>query len=158
MKMSRDFPVSIFSSQNSIENVLYSRDIKSMSSLVLIIIFGLGMAYFATQNVGTVHLIVANYLLSGIPMYVVVIFSLLLGILVSWILSMVDVISAAFTVRGKDNELKKALKTVDTLEGKVHDLEIENEQLKKGTDKQKSPRTEKERMPNFVERITHNFA
>lgn len=101
-----------------------------MLSLILLVIFGLGMAFFATQNTGMLHIWLGNYLLSGIPLYVVVIVSLLLGVVASWIISLADNFSSILTLHWKDSELKKAHKTIDELIRDNNELELENTRLK----------------------------
>ena len=64
-----------------------------MFALIILVIFGIGVAFFATQNTQAISITVANYPLTGIPLYLIVLGSLLLGFLVSWILSFFDVIS-----------------------------------------------------------------
>lgn len=95
-----------------------------MESLILLIIFGLSVAYFATQNTGSVHLLLGNYLISSIPMYVVVVGSILFGVFVSWLISMVNTISTVFTLHGKDSALKNAEKEIEKLQEKNHELEM----------------------------------
>lgn len=138
----------------------------TMLSLLILIIFGLGVAYFATQNTGTVHMQVANYLIADVPLYVIVIGSMLLGIFVSWLISMVDSISSNLRIHGKDTELKKAYRTIESLKKDNNTLLIENTQLK-GEQKQSvehrdvvekaHEHEEYNRKPSFLHRLTHGF-
>lgn len=102
-----------------------------MESLILLIIFGLGAAYFATQNTGSVHILLGSFLISGIPLYVVVIGAMLLGVFASWLLSIVDKLSASFTIHGKDSQLKRAETEIEKLQEKNTKLELELAKLSK---------------------------
>lgn len=114
-----------------------------MLSLLILIIFGLGMTFFATQNTGSVHILFGNYVLYGIPLYIVVIGSLLLGIFASWLISLVDAFSSTLTLHWKDSQIKNAYKTIETLRKEKHDLEIENSRLLVMTEDNKEQETSK---------------
>lgn len=129
-----------------------------MLALILLIIFGLGTALFATQNTGMVHITIANYLMNGIPMYVVVICSLLLGVFISWLVSLVDSISSTFTMYGKDSEIKKAHKTIDNLREEIHDLQGGNNHAKEITKNKKNLMENEEYAPSFVEGLKDAFS
>lgn len=101
-----------------------------MFALIVLFIFGIGVAFFATQNTQAISLTFANYSLNSIPLYIIVLVSLLLGFAVSWIISLVDVISSAFKIHGKEGTIKNANKQIAELTKKVHQLELENEKLK----------------------------
>ncbi len=101
-----------------------------MLTLIILVIFGIGVAFFATQNTQTISIVFASYSLSGIPLYLIVLMSLLMGFVVSWILSLVGVISSAFKIRGKESTIKDANKQISELTKSVHQLELENERLK----------------------------
>lgn len=101
-----------------------------MFALIVLVVFGIGVAYFATQNTQAVSITLAGYPLSGTPLYLIVLVSLLLGFVVSWIISLVDVISSALKIHGKDSAIKDSNKQISELTKRVHQLELENERLK----------------------------
>jgi uncharacterized membrane protein YciS (DUF1049 family) len=101
-----------------------------MFALIVLFIFGIGVAFFATQNTQAISITLANYPLTGIPLYLIVLVSLLLGFVVSWIISSVDVIASALKMHGKENTIKNANKQISELTKRVHQLELENERLK----------------------------
>lgn len=101
-----------------------------MSVLIILIIFGLGMAYFATQNTGLIHLTVANYSTYGIPLYVVIIGSMLLGIFTSWLISIVNALTASVRMRKINNQIRNADRTIDELMKKNAELAKENSLLR----------------------------
>ena len=108
-----------------------------MLSLIVVFIFGLAVAFFATQNTRGVNVTLANSELSGVPLYVVVLISILLGLLMGWIISLVSSISSFFRLRGKDAQIQQTQSSVQNLERKVHDLEIENARLQSDVDNYK---------------------
>ena len=101
-----------------------------MFALIVLVVFGIGVAFFATQNTQTISITLANYPLTGIPVYLIVLVSLLLGFVVSWIISLVDVISSALKIHRKDSTIKDSSKQISELTKRVHQLELENERLK----------------------------
>ncbi len=101
-----------------------------MFALIVLVVFGIGVAFFATQNTQTISITLGSYHLSGVPLYLIVLVSLLLGFVVSWIISLVDVISSAFKIHGKESTIKDANKQISDLTKNVHQLELENERLK----------------------------
>lgn len=93
-----------------------------MEALILLIIFGLGASYFATQNTGNVHILLGGFMISSIPLYIVVIGSILLGVFISWLINIANSFSTMFVLRGKDVALK-------TFQEKIDDLQERNNQL-----------------------------
>ncbi|MCL6096299.1 MAG: lipopolysaccharide assembly protein LapA domain-containing protein [Patescibacteria group bacterium] len=101
-----------------------------MATLILIVLYGLFIAYFATQNTGPISLHFLNYTASGVPAYIAIVGALLVGLFLSWIISLANSISTGFTIRGKENKLKEAKKEAADLTKRLHELELENERLK----------------------------
>lgn len=106
-----------------------------MLTLIVVLIFGIGVAFFATQNAQQVSVTLANYELTSVPMYVVVLASLLLGISTAWIISLVGSISSTLTIHGKDTKIKESKKEIADLIKRIHQLELENEKLKAELDR-----------------------
>lgn len=100
-----------------------------MATLIVTVLFGLLIAYFATQNSGSISLNFLNYTIPGIPIYIVVAGTLLVGLLFSWIISIVNGIATDFTLRGKDSKIKDYRKENAELVKKNHQLELENARL-----------------------------
>jgi hypothetical protein len=126
-----------------------------MLSLLLLVIFGLGVAFFATQNTGLSHILLGGYLLKDIPVYVIVIASLLLGIFVSWLLSIADKFSTFFTIHGKESEIKRMQKEINDLRHENRVLETENNRLQ-GKVETIDTKEENEERPSFG-RMGHAF-
>lgn len=106
---------------------------KIVFAFIVLIIFGIALILFATQNSQTVSINFAGYHLDRIALYLLVLASLLLGFVVSWLMSLFGNISSAFKIRGKENTIKNANKRIADLNKKVNQLEIENERLKTGS-------------------------
>lgn len=94
------------------------------------VLFGLFLAYFATQNTQGVSISLNEYSLINIPLYVLVIGSLLLGLVISSFFSLLNWVSSFLTLRGKDSQIKETSKVIEELKVQIHDLELENATLK----------------------------
>lgn len=70
------------------------------------------------------------YTFSGIPLFYVIVGSLVVGLGLSYIIYLVHSISTALKLRGKDHEIKKDKDEILELTKRVHQLELENEKLK----------------------------
>jgi len=100
-----------------------------MLVLLVGVIFGLAIAYFATQNTTPVTIHIAQYAFEG-PLYLVVMGSLFVGLLIAWILYFGRSVCSKLAVYGREHALKKARQTAADLELRVRDLQAENAQLK----------------------------
>ncbi len=105
-----------------------------MATLIITVLFGLVIAFFATQNTAVISLKFLNYQIPGIPTYIVVVGTLLVGLFLSWIISFVNDIATGFTMRGKDSKIKDYGKENTELLKLNHQLELENTRLKAETD------------------------
>ena len=101
-----------------------------MEVIILAVIVGLGIGYFATQNTSLINLNFGPYLAPNIPLYLVVIGAVLLGLLLAWIFSLVNSLSSKITLHGKENKIKEDGKTIAELTREIHQLELENTRLK----------------------------
>lgn len=101
-----------------------------MLALILIVIFGLGFGYFATQNTMPVSLYFMQYSLQGVPLYLVVLVSLAIGLLLTATIGIIKSWTAKFKISKKESELKKAEEEKTELTKRVHKLELENTKYK----------------------------
>ena len=101
-----------------------------MLALVVVLLFGILFAVFATQNTTLTTITIANYELSGIPLYIVALGGLLLGVVISTILSFFDAIATFFTLHGKDSAISSHQRTINDLKRKIRDLELDNAKLR----------------------------
>jgi uncharacterized integral membrane protein len=99
-----------------------------MLAIIFTVIFSALVAYFATQNTGTITLQFASYSRT-MPIYVIILASLLAGLLFGWIFQLLNSISGAFAIRSKNKKIKESKDENLELTKKVHQLEIENTKL-----------------------------
>ncbi|MDO8573714.1 MAG: lipopolysaccharide assembly protein LapA domain-containing protein [Candidatus Daviesbacteria bacterium] len=100
-----------------------------MATLIVTVLFGLIIAYFAIQNTAVISLNFLNYT-AGIPAYIVIVGALLAGLFLSWTISFVNDIATGFTMRGKDSKIKDYKKENAEYLKQIHQLELENTRLK----------------------------
>jgi uncharacterized integral membrane protein len=98
--------------------------------LLLAVIFGGVLGYFATQNTTPVTIQFPRYVIEGVPLYLVVLGSALAGLFMAWIFHIARSVSTAVTIYGKDHAVRRARRANEDLEQRVHDLEVENERLR----------------------------
>lgn len=70
------------------------------------------------------------YKFSDIPLFYVIAGSLIVGLILSYVIYLVDTIVTSFKLRGKDNTIKKNNDEILDLTKQIHQLELENEKLK----------------------------
>ena len=120
-----------------------------MLLLLVIILFGILLAVFATQNTQPASITLATYRLTDIPMYVVLMGSLLVGVLMSWVLSLFGAASSFFTLRRRESTIHGMDRTIADLKRKNHDLEVENVKLRER--KNDRPHFDLFKKPNIAE-------
>jgi len=98
--------------------------------LILAVVLALGMSFFAMQNPANVTIALAAWKWENVPLFLVVLLSLLLGLLIAWLFGLLSSISSSLTIFGKDVKLKKSNHDVDQLSKRISDLETENSNLK----------------------------
>ncbi|KKT38497.1 MAG: hypothetical protein UW35_C0017G0010 [Candidatus Collierbacteria bacterium GW2011_GWF2_44_15] len=101
-----------------------------MLVLILLLVVGSGLVYISRYNFTPVTLNFGIYSLSDIPLFYVIVGSLVTGLLLSYLVYIVNSILTTFKLRGKDKEIKKQKGEVLELTKRVHQLELENEKLK----------------------------
>jgi len=101
-----------------------------MLSILLSVVFGLAIGYFATQNTAPVSVQFGEFVIENVPLYMVTVGSLMLGLLIAWIFYIARTVSTTLTIAGKDHEVKRSRRTVADLDQKIHELEAENTRLR----------------------------
>jgi len=101
-----------------------------METLILVVLFGILAAIFATQNPIQVPITLLGYSIKEVPIYIIVSGSLLLGLLMSFLLSLITSISTSFRLHGKDVKIKESKRSVDDLMKKNREMELEIVRLK----------------------------
>lgn len=101
-----------------------------MLVIILTIIAGSVLSYLLTIEAtqATIHIGTATF--SDIPMFFVVFASMVVGMLLSSITTIVNLIESKLTIFGQRSDLKKSYKESDKLLLKVNKLEDENVALK----------------------------
>lgn len=101
-----------------------------MLTLVVTVFFGLGFALFATQNTGPVDVFIGPYTIPNVPIYLVILASIVIALLVCGFLYLLKSLSSSLTIREKEEELKKTKSEMAEVTKTAHKLELENTKLK----------------------------
>jgi len=101
-----------------------------MSTLLLAILLGIGLAYFAIQNTNSVNIAFAGTVFSGIPLYLLTLGALFAGILISWLFNLADWFSASMKLKARDNQLQETHRNLEDLRHQLSKLEGENTNLR----------------------------
>lgn len=101
-----------------------------MFTIILFLAVGSIMVYLAQNNLAQVPLHLGPYVFLGIPLFYIIIGSLLLGFIWAYVVHLVSVMFTSFTIRGKDHKIKQGKDDIAGLTKQVHKLELENERLK----------------------------
>jgi lipopolysaccharide assembly protein A len=101
-----------------------------MLVIILLLVIGSILVYISKFNFTPVSVNLGLYAFTNIPLFYVIVGSLLAGLVLSYLVYLVHAISTSFRLRGKDNEIKKNEDEVLELTKRVHQLELENEKLR----------------------------
>lgn len=102
-----------------------------MLVLIEFLIIGSLLVYISKYNFQPVSLNLGFTVFSGIPLFYIIVGSLLVGLVISYVVSLAQSISTSFTLHGKNVEIKKNKDEALDLTKRVHQLEIKNEKLGK---------------------------
>jgi len=105
-----------------------------MFILILLLVVGSILVYISKYNFIPVSVNLGFYTFSDIPLFYVIVGSLVFGLLLSYAVYLIHAISTSLKFRGKDKEIKKNKNETLELTKRVHQLELENEKLKHGSD------------------------
>jgi cell shape-determining protein MreC len=109
-----------------------------MEIIILTVILGLGIAFFATQNGGLISLYFGPYVLPNVSIYLAIVGALLLGLLLAWLFYLLRSFSSSMTLHNRENKLKEANRTIAHLTKSVHQLEIDNARLREKSGEEES--------------------
>lgn len=104
-----------------------------MLALIFTLLVGSGLVYISTYNFMLVSVNFGFFVLTDIPLFYVILGSLITGIILSYGIYLINQISNSIRFREKDLEIKKNKGEVLELSKTVHQLELENEKIKNGT-------------------------
>lgn len=99
-------------------------------NIILLILTGSVFAFISKDNLTPVSLRVAGQTFSGIPLFYVIMGSLLIGLVFSYLLQVLASISNSFVIRGKKKEIETGKMEILELTKRIHQLELENEKIK----------------------------
>ncbi len=105
-----------------------------MLILILLLVVGSVLVYISKFNFMPVSVNFGLYVFSDIPLFYVIVGSLVPGLVLSYVVYLVHDISTSFAFWGKNNEIKKNKDEVLGLTKRVHQLELENEKLRHNSD------------------------
>ena len=100
-----------------------------MLALIFAVLVSVVVAYFATQNTTPITLHFLSSTWTGIPLYLVILGSLLIGLLFAWIFHLLNAISSSWAMKGKEQALKEQKKANLELTKRMHQLELANTKL-----------------------------
>lgn len=101
-----------------------------MQTLILAFILALFTAYFSSQNTVGVTIRWANQTLGIFPLYILIIFSILFGFLVSYIFSLSERIRREKQLKYDKKFIKEEEVRLEEYTDRIHQLEISNAQMK----------------------------
>lgn len=101
-----------------------------MFNLIVFVIFATVFGYFTSQNIIEIPINLGPYTLESVPLYQIVGITLLVGLLLSWAISLVRTIASSLTLRHKQVELDKRKETIHTMTKTINELQLENASLK----------------------------
>lgn len=101
-----------------------------MLNIITLLIVGLALTYISKYNLDPVTVNLGFYTIAEIPLFYVIVGSLLVGLILSYVLQLLTNIATYFKIRSKSREIKIGKEEILTLTKTVHQLELENEKLK----------------------------
>ena len=101
-----------------------------MLAIILTIILSLMISYLFTMDSSPVTLSLGTATLSGIHLFYIVFVSIIIGVLLASVTTIINLAKSKLMIFGKHSDLKKSYKISDQLQGKVNKLEEEKSNLK----------------------------
>ena len=103
-----------------------------MLTLILLLVTGSLFVYISKYNFMLVSVNLGMYTVSNIPLFYVIVASVVLGLVLSYLFQLAQSVSTHFTLRGKNNEIKKDKDEILELTKRVHQLELEKNKPEDG--------------------------
>ena len=104
-----------------------------MFILILLLVVSGIMVYLAQNNLTLVSLQLGSYMFANIPLFYVIIGSLLTGLGLAYILYLINSISTTIAMHKKDTTIQETKNEIVDLTKQIHQLELENERIKNNT-------------------------
>ena len=105
-----------------------------MLTLILLLVAGSMLVYISKFNFVPVNVNLGFFTISDIPLFYVIVGSFLFGLVLSYLAYLINSISTSLKLYGKNKDIKKNKDEVLELTRQVHQLELENEKIKNGSD------------------------
>lgn len=102
----------------------------SVLTIILTLVVSLLVAFLATSNATLVTLHLGTTTLADIPLFFVVLTSIIIGTLVAGVVNIINLVKSKLTIYGQKGALKKSYKTMGELQQRVDQLESENSTLR----------------------------
>jgi len=104
-----------------------------MLIIILSLIIGSLFVFISRFNFQLVSVNLGFTVFTGIPLFYVIVGSFVIGLILSYLVSLIQSVSTSFTLHGKNVEIKKNKDEILELTKRVHQLEIKNEKLEKNS-------------------------
>ncbi len=95
-----------------------------MLLLILLLIIGSVLVYISKFNFMLVSVNFGSFIISSVPLFYVIVGSILFGLVLSYLVHLITSVSTSLTLRGKNNLIKKEKEEVLELTKRVHQLEL----------------------------------
>jgi uncharacterized integral membrane protein len=105
-----------------------------MLILILLLVLGSALVYISKYNFTQVSVNLGFISFSDIPLFYVIAGALIIGLVLSYLIYRIQAISTFFELRKKNNEIKKDKDEILELTKRVHQLELEKEKIKNGSE------------------------
>lgn len=99
-----------------------------MLTVIFTVVCGLLFAYLSTLNTSGATIRFTPDSTFSAPLYLIILTSLLVGLVIAWIISILNSLSTFFILRKKENTIHELKKTTGELIKRVYQLELENAQ------------------------------
>ncbi len=107
-----------------------------MLSLIFLLLAGAAITFVSLQNTGEITLTFLTFTFTNLPVPFVILGSVLVGVLLAYVISLLNSISTLMVIRTQDKKIRQEKNEVAQLTKRVHQLEIENVSLRNETDGQ----------------------
>lgn len=101
-----------------------------MLILFLAIVLSIVFSIFATQNTGLVTLYFYNYSLPNIPIYIVILASILSAFVISLTVQALKSLSSGFTISNQKSRINVLKRELAEVTKDLHKMELENAKFK----------------------------
>jgi len=101
-----------------------------MLILFLAIVLSIIFSIFATQNTGLITLYFYNYSLQNIPVYLVILASVLSAFIISLVVQLVKNLTSGITISNQKSRIKVLKRELAEVTKDLHKVELENAKFK----------------------------